>query len=136
MLRVEHYLYLPGCCWVCRSVNLPTIDSGIDLDGHNSPDDPNPSAVTRLYVCADCAIELARMVVDARGVTIVPEDLVRSLQDINQQLSETNLMLSARIDELENAINVITSVTDKTPKPQPTPAKKNFKVANPMEIDV
>lgn len=68
MRLVDNYNYLPGCCWICRGIAKPIIDMELDLDGHNSPDDANPSATTRLYICADCALELARMVAPARGV--------------------------------------------------------------------
>lgn len=70
MRIVDNYNFLPGCCWVCRGVAKPIIDMEQDLDGHNSPDDPNPSAVTRLYFCADCAIEMARMVANGRSLEI------------------------------------------------------------------
>lgn len=70
MRIVDNYNYLPGCCWICRGVAKPIIDMELDLDGHNSPDDANPSANTRLYICADCALELARMVAPARAVSM------------------------------------------------------------------
>lgn len=70
MRLVDNYNYLPGCCWICRGVAKPIIDMEQDLDGHNSPDDPNPSAVTRLYICADCAIEIGRMCMDSRGLEL------------------------------------------------------------------
>ena len=68
MRIVDNYNYLPGCCWICRGVAKPIIDMELDLDGHNNPDDANPSAITRLYICADCALELTRMVAPARSV--------------------------------------------------------------------
>lgn len=68
MRLVDNYNYLPGCCWICRGVAKPIIDMELDLDGHNSPEDANPSAVTRLYICADCALELARMVGPSRAI--------------------------------------------------------------------
>lgn len=131
MLRVDHYLYLPGCCWSCRSVNLPTIDTGIDLDGANSPDDPNPSAVTRIYICADCAIEMSRMVLDARNLELVDATLNSSFSDMAQTLSEQNVQLAARIEELENALRVVKSIPNVVE--DPTPAK-TFKVATPKEV--
>ena len=70
MRIVDNYNYLPGCCWICRGVAKPIIDMELDLDGHNSPEDANPSAITRLYICADCALELARMVAPARAVSM------------------------------------------------------------------
>lgn len=70
MRIVDNYNYLPGCCWICRGVAKPIIDMELDLDGHNSPEDANPSANTRLYICADCALELARMVAPARAVSM------------------------------------------------------------------
>lgn len=68
MRIVDNYNYLPGCCWFCRGVSKPIIDCEIDLDGVNSPDADNPSAITRLYVCADCAIEMGRMVANDRAL--------------------------------------------------------------------
>jgi hypothetical protein len=131
MLRVEHYLYLPGCCWSCRSVNLPTIDTGIDLDGVNSPDDPNPSAVTRIYICADCAIEMSRMVLDARNLDLVDAGATNVLNEMVQTLSEQNVQSAARIEELENALRVVKSIPA---APEETPAPKAFKVATPKEV--
>ncbi len=131
MLRVEHYLYLPGCCWSCRSVNLPTIDTGIDLDGANSPDDPNPSAVTRIYICADCAIEMSRMVMDARNLDLVDTGTTNVLNEMVQTLSEQNVQSAARIEELENALRVVKSIPA---APEEAPAAKAFKVATPKEV--
>lgn len=128
MLRVDHYLFLPGCCWSCRSVNLPTIDTGIDLDGVNSPDDPNPSSVTRIYFCADCAIEMARMVTDSRGLEIVAEGSNRVLAEMVQSLSDQNIASTERIAELENALRVVKSIQ---PPPEAEPAAKTFKVETP-----
>lgn len=68
MRIVDNYNYLPGCCWFCRGIAKPIIDTEIDLDGINSPDDANPSAITRLYICADCAIETGRMVASSRAL--------------------------------------------------------------------
>lgn len=128
MLLVDHYLYLPGCCWMCRSVNLPTIDTGIDLDGANSPDDPNPSAVTRIYICADCAIEQARMVLDSRGLEISAAGSNQTLVDMVQGLSDKNVEYLTRIDELEYALRVIKSIPTQESAPPTT-----FKVAAPKE---
>lgn len=128
MLRVDHYLYLPGCCWSCRSVNLPTIDTGIDLDGVNSPDDPNPSAVTRIYICADCAVEMASMVIDSRGLEIVGYGSNAMLADTVQSLTGKNVELSARISELEAALRVVQSIPA---APESEPATKTFKVEAP-----
>lgn len=130
MLVVDHYLYLPGCCWTCRSVNLPTIDTGIDLDGANSPDDPNPSAITRIYICADCAIEQARMVVTSRNMEIVASGSNQILADMVQNLSEQNVNHMSRIEELENALRIVKSIP---PMPEEVPAPKAFKVESPKE---
>lgn len=128
MLRVDHYLFLPGCCWSCRGVNLPTIDTGIDLDGVNSPDDPNPSSVTRIYICADCAIEMASMVTDSRGLEIIGFGSNQILADTVQSLTEQNLAATDRIAELENALRVVKSIQ---PAPEAEPATKAFKVETP-----
>lgn len=130
MQVVNHYLYLPGCCGLCNSSNLPTIDTGISLDWPNSPDSPNPSANTQFYVCADCAIELARMVVADRGLTLVKDDAVPVLNEMVANLSQQNVDLAARMEELENALRVVQSIK---PAPASSPAKKNFKVVSNPE---
>lgn len=130
MLVVDHYLYLPGCCWMCRSVNLPTIDTGIDLDGANSPDDPNPSAITRIYICADCAIEHARTVTSYRGLEIVAEGSNRVLAETISELTEKNMEMVSRVEELENALRVVRAIP---PMPEEVPAAKAFKVETPKE---
>lgn len=128
MLVVDHYLYLPGCCWSCRSVNLPTIDTGIDLDGANSPDDPNPSSVTRIYICADCAIEMARMVAGSRNIELGASGANQALADMVQDLGQNNANLAARVEELEGALRVVRSIPVPEPSEEPAPA---FKVATP-----
>lgn len=132
MLRVEHYLYLPGCCWSCRGVSLPTIDTGIDLDGVTSRDDPNPSSVTRIYICADCAIEMARMVIDSRGLDFAANGAAQTMADMIQNLSDQNVQLSGRIEELESALRVVKSIP--AAAPEEAPAVKSFKVATPKEV--
>lgn len=135
MIRVEHYLYLPGCCGICHSVNLPTIDTGIDLDHMNNPDDPNPGANKLLYICADCAIEMARMVLVDRNMELVRAGSNSTLTDTINDLTESNMKHVARIEELENALRIVREV-QATPVPASTPAKKQFKVANPDEVEV
>lgn len=135
MLLVDHYLYLPGCCGICHGINLPTIDTGIDLDHVNSPDDPNPGANKLLYICADCALEMARMVVESRNLQMVTAGSNQVLSDMIEQLSENNLKLSARNEELENALRVVREV-QATPTPEASPAKKQFKVASPKDVEV
>jgi hypothetical protein len=130
MLLVDHYLYLPGCCWWCRSVNLPTIDTGMDLDGANSPDDPNPSAVTRIYICADCAIQMASMVLTSRNLEISTAGANGTLADMVQVLGDKNVELLTRVEELENTLRVIKSIPE--PQPQAEPAA-TFKVAAPKQ---
>ena len=135
MLRVDHYLYLPGCCGFCRSVNLPTIDTGIDLDHPNSPDDDNPSANRRFYVCADCCIELARMVVDSRSLELITSGSNQALSGMITELSESNIKLSGRIDELETALRIMNTIP-KAPVDEAPPAKKNFKVVSPKDVEL
>jgi hypothetical protein len=100
MRLVDNYNYLPGCCWVCRGVAKPIIDMELDLDGHNSPEDVNPSATTRLYLCADCAVEIGRMCAQHRGLELVSAGALRSAQtDAEYQTNRAN--------ELEQKLNLI-----------------------------
>ena len=130
MLVVHNYLFSPGCCGLCRSVNLPTIDTGIDLDYPNSPDDPNPSAMTRFYICADCGIELARMVLPDRNLELNIAGTRGSLEAVQEQLAANNMALSARVEELESALRVVKAIP---PVQVPVPPAKPFKVAAPKE---
>jgi hypothetical protein len=130
MQVVNHYLYLPGSCLFCRSSNLPVIDTGQDLDWPNDPNSPNPSANTRLYICADCGIELARMVMDTRGLTIVKDDVIPELKSTIDALSKNNVDLAQRNEDLENTMRILATVP---PQPQESPAKKTFKVVGSLE---
>lgn len=134
MQVVQHYLYLPGCCYMCRSTALPTIDTGIDLDHPNAPDSDNPSANTRFYICADCAVEMARLVADSRDISLARISVMGELNGMVDALAEKNVELAARIEELENALRVVKTIQ---PAPDSSPAKKNFKVvAQPGEVEV
>lgn len=130
MLVVHNYLFSPGCCWMCRSVNLPTIDTNIDLDYPNNPDDPNPSAMTKFYICADCAIELARMVLPDRNLELSIAGTRGSLEAVQEQLAANNMALSARVEELESALRVVKTIA---PAPAVEAPAKPFKVAAPKE---
>jgi len=100
MRIVDNYNYLPGCCWICRGIAKPIIDMEQDLDGHNSPDDPNPSATTRLYICADCAIEIGRMCASYRNLELVQLGELANARDIA-------IKQEARADDLETKLNLI-----------------------------
>lgn len=110
MLVVTQYNYLPGACGLCRSSNLPAIDTTIDLDWPNSPEADNPSANHRLYICADCCINLANLVQEHRGVEIRPANAYRLLEELNQSMSRTNVELNNRNQELEKALTVIQAI--------------------------
>ena len=128
MILVDSYFFLPGCCWLCRSVNTPVIDTGMDLDGINSPDDPNPSANSRFYVCADCALEMARMVSSSRNIEFSTAGSLEGINETNQILADSNLKLTERIEELEAALRTVVSIP---PFPQEASPKKSFPVSNP-----
>jgi len=70
------------------------------LDGHNSPDDPNPSAVTRLYICADCAIEIGRMCAPSRGLELTH----------NGELHNLNMIVAELINRAEDAENRLSAI--------------------------
>ena len=100
MRLVDNYNYLPGCCWVCRGVAKPIIDMEQDLDGHNSPDDPNPSSTTRLYICADCAIEIGRMCAQHRGLELVQAGRLANAEHVAHEQT-------LRADDLDQKLNLI-----------------------------
>jgi hypothetical protein len=133
MLVVHNYLFSPGCCWMCRSVNLPTIDTGIDLDYPNNPDDPNPSAMTRFYICADCAVELSRMVLPDRNLELLPAGTRGSLEAVQEQIAAHNVALSARVEELESALRVVKTIPT---SPAAEQTSKPFKVATPKDAKI
>lgn len=112
MLVVNHYNFLPGQCSLCNSSNLPAIDTGVDLDWQNNPNDDNPSAIHRFYICADCAINLALLVADCRDVEIVRRDTVAELKARAQEIAERNAELFERQQNLESALRVIQSLKE------------------------
>ena len=133
MLVVHNYLYSPGCCWMCRSVNMPTIDTGIDLDHPNSPDDDNPSANKRFYICADCGVELARMVLEYRNLELITAGSNQVLAEMVETLTSKNLEFVTRINELEAALRVVKTIPA---APDEVANKKTFKVVVPKEVDL
>ncbi len=134
MLVVEYYHFLPGKCAFCHSSNLPTIDTGLDLDWQNNPNDDNPSAVHRVYVCADCAINMAMMVAGSRDIEV---NRASTISDLNSQLNAiaaTNSQLMQRLNEVEGALTVIKNLSQ--PKVQIVEQSEDvdmteFKVATP-----
>lgn len=109
MQIVDNYTFLPGCCWICRGVSKPIIDMQQDLDGHNSPDDPNPSATTRLYICADCGIEIGRMVCEARSLQFTRfGELALANQVANEQAERADIA-ETRLAAIANAVRDVQS---------------------------
>lgn len=133
MLVVDHYHYLPGSCTLCRSSNLPAIDTNVDLDWPNTPEDPNPSANRRLYICADCCINLANMVKEHRGIELKPAQNYQILEELNQQLAHRNNLLTTRINDLEAALTVVNSINTTPIVVTETPAAdtSEYKVVPP-----
>lgn len=104
MRIVDNYNYLPGCCWICRGVAKPIIDMELDLDGHNSPEDANPSAITRLYICADCALELARMVAPARAVEMRRFGEFAAMERVAKEMGDRAEIAEERLALIAGAI--------------------------------
>ena len=109
MRLVDHYNYLPGCCWFCRGVATPVIDCEIDLDGVNSPDDANPSAITRLYVCSDCAIEMGRMVASTRSLEFNRMGELAQARRVADELAERAETAEAQLEQIAGAIAGVAS---------------------------
>lgn len=133
-IKVDQYLFHPGCCGICRSSNLPTIDSGIQLDHYNDPNAENPGANNLLYICADCAINLAQMVLDSRGLELLRAGTAGALQSTIDDLTNSNVYMANRIEDLENALRVVKSI-----KPTPeasTTTKKAFKAVAADEVEI
>ena len=121
MRIVDNYNYLPGCCWICRGVAKPIIDMEQDLDGHNSPDDPNPSAITRLYICADCAIEIGRMCVESRGLEINRVGELALMERLSTELAESLTDAENRLHAIAGAVHgVQLASTEKAGSVSPT----------------
>lgn len=114
MRIVDNYNYLPGCCWFCRGVAKPIIDTEFDLDGVNSPDDPNPSAVTRLYICADCAIEMGRLTSSSRSLEINRMGELAQLTRVADELGQRAEDAEERLAQIAGAIAGVTSPVAET----------------------
>lgn len=109
MRIVDNYNYLPGCCWFCRGVAKPIIDCEIDLDGINSPDADNPSAITRLYVCADCALEMGRMVANSRALEFNRMGELAQANRVAVEQSERAEIAEERLASIAGAIADVAS---------------------------
>jgi hypothetical protein len=131
MLVVDYYHYLPGGCTLCLSSNLPAVDTNVDLDWPNSPEDPNPSANRRLYICADCCINLADMIKGSRGIEVKPAHVYSDLEAINSEMSKTNVALNQRIGELEQALATMRTISTPTVEVDPQMDVTPFSVTPP-----
>lgn len=114
MRIVDNYNYLPGCCWICRGVAKPIIDMELDLDGHTTPEDVNPSAMTRLYICADCAVEIGRMMSPHRGIELTKMGELSLYKAVSDELASQIEVLENKLESIASAINGVG-----TPPPEP-----------------
>ena len=114
MRIVDNYNYLPGCCWICRGIAKPIIDMELDLDGHNNPSDPNPSSTTRLYICADCGVEIGRMTAESRGLELNRIGELALANNVNRELAERIDDLETKLENIASAIHGIDSAPVET----------------------
>lgn len=121
MRIVDNYNYLPGCCWFCRGIAKPVIDCEIDLDGVNSPNDDNPSAITRLYICPDCAIEMGRMVAPSRSLEFNRMGELAQAHRVANELAERAEVAEERLAAIAGAIAGVASQTVETAGSTPVP---------------
>lgn len=111
MRIVDNYNYLPGCCWICRGVAKPIIDMEQDLDGHTTPEDANPSGITRLYICADCAIEIGRMMAPHRNLEINKVGELSLFKNVADELAEQIDLLEDKLESIASAIHGVESAS-------------------------
>ncbi len=138
MQVVESYFFSPGSCCFCHSSNLPAIDTGQDMDRNNSPDDANPSAINRVYICADCAVTFASMTLYSRGLELVKSELFAEMKKTILTLSENNLDKQHSIEKLQMALSVVREV-NAPPAPEvlaetPVLEKSEFKTLAPAPL--
>jgi hypothetical protein len=89
--------------------------------------------MTRFYICADCAVELARMVLPDRNLELSIAGTRGSLEAVQEQLAANNLALSTRVEELESALRVVKTIPV---VPAPEAPAKPFKVAAPKAAKI
>lgn len=114
MFVVDNYNYLPGCCWFCRGVHKPILDTEFDLDGVTSPDDPNPSSVTRLYICVECAIEMGRTMAPHRSLEINRLGELAQANRVANELAQRAEDAETRLAQIAGAIAGVPSTVVET----------------------
>jgi hypothetical protein len=75
------------------------------------------------------------MVVDSRSLELITSGSNQALSGMITELSESNIKLSGRIDELETALRIMNTIP-KAPIEEAPPAKKNFKVVSPKDVEL
>ena len=137
MRIVDNYNYLPGCCWICRGVAKPIIDMELDLDGHNSPEDANPSAITRLYICADCAIEIGRMMVNSRSLELTKMGELSLYKAVSDELASQIEVLEDKLESIASAINGVgTPPAEPVDFTEPTDGEEPAPDSSPSEASL
>jgi hypothetical protein len=75
------------------------------------------------------------MVLDSRNLELITAGSNQALSDMITELSENNVKLSGRIEELETTLRIMNSIP-KAPIEEAPPAKKNFKVVPPKDVEL
>lgn len=137
MRIVDNYNYLPGCCWICRGVAKPIIDMELDLDGHNTPEDVNPSAITRLYICADCAVEIGRMMANSRSLELTKMGELSLYKAVSDELASQIEVLEDKLESIASAINGVgTPPAEPVDFTEPTDGEEPAPDSSPSEASL
>jgi hypothetical protein len=97
MMVVDEFRMPPNVCFYCRSVSFP----GLDLE---RDDEDNPNKIEHVYLCRDCLMHAARIVLPRCGLAVVADAAMVSLEgelkalrvELDQARAEVAMALRAR----------------------------------------
>lgn len=94
---VNEYRMPPNSCFYCRGTATPGLDLMRD-------DEDNPNRIEHVYLCRDCLIHAARIVLPEAGLTVVADSAMTTLEgemaalraELDQALEDIGLATRAR----------------------------------------
>lgn len=95
------YRRAPGCCSVCG--NPSTAHGVIDLQ---AADQGMLARTFDLYLCGDCALQIAKLIAPTRGKQLVNEGVMQELAMVNNEL----MVAKAKLAEYEQTFAMIRQI--------------------------
>lgn len=103
MILTQGYRIAPGACFTCHSSDQsrPTIDTGADQQ--------DARLHTRVYICGQCVVAMAKMVAPMLGKELVDVGLREAMASDVVRFTRENAELTIRAESAEGVLRTLAS---------------------------